>query len=56
MGATVLVKLYRPKNGQKEFVGTLNGYEDGNVIVTVGNDTVTFEKNEVALTRLYVEF
>ena len=56
MGATVLVKLYRPKNGQKEFVGTLNGYEDGNVTVTGGNDTVTFEKNEVALTRLYVEF
>ena len=56
MGSTVLVKLYRPRDGQKEFVGTLTGYEDGAVTVTVGNDTITFEKNEVALVRLYVEF
>jgi len=56
MGSSVLVKLYRPKDGQKEFVGKLTGYEDGNVTLEVGANTVTFEKAEVALTRLYVEF
>lgn len=56
MGSSVLVKLYRPKDGQKEFVGKLTGYEDGNVTLEVGANTVTFEKAEVALVRLYVEF
>ena len=56
MESTVLVKLYRPRDGQKEFVGKLTGYEDGNVTLTVGKDTVEFTKAEVALVRLYVEF
>ena len=56
MGSTVLVKLYRPRDGQKEFVGKLTGYEDGSVTLQVGANTVTFEKTEVALVRLYVEF
>jgi ribosome maturation factor RimP len=56
MGSAVMVKLYRPKDGQKEFVGNLTGYEDGNVSIEVGTDTVSFEKSEVALVRLYVEF
>ena len=56
MGSTVLVKLYRPKDGQKEFVGKLTGYDSGNVSVEVGANNVTFEKAEVALVRLYVEF
>ena len=56
MGSAVLVKLYRPKDGQKEFVGKLTGYDSGNVTVEVGANTVTFEKTEVALVRLYVEF
>lgn len=56
LGSAVLVKLYRPRDGQKEFTGKLTGYEDGNVTLEVGGNTVTFEKTEVALTRLYVEF
>ena len=56
MGSAVLVKLYRPKDGQKEFVGKLTGYDNGNVTVQAGANTVTFEKAEVALVRLYVEF
>lgn len=56
MGETVLVKLYRPKDGQKEFVGKLCGYEDGDVSITVSETLYTFTKTEVALVRLYVEF
>ena len=56
MGSPVLVKLYTPKLGRKEFPGTLTGYEDGRVTVTVGGETVTFEKSEVAMVRLRVEF
>lgn len=56
MGSPVLVKLYTPKQGRKDFPGTLTGYEDGRVTVTVGGETVTFEKSEVAMVRLRVEF
>ena len=56
MGSAVLVKLYRPRNGLKEIPGILRGYEEGKVTVEAGKETVTFEKSEVALVRLRVEF
>ena len=56
LGSMVLVKLYKPVDGRKEIVGTLTGYEDGAVTITVNGSPVRFEKNEVALVRLYVEF
>ena len=56
MGAAVLVKLYRPRNGLKEIPGVLRGYEDGRVTLEAGKETITFEKSEVALVRLRVEF
>ena len=56
MGSPVLVKLYRPRNGLKEIPAVLTGYEDGRVTVTAGKETITFEKSEVALVRLRVEF
>lgn len=56
MGSAVLVKLYRPKNGLKEIPGILRGYEEGRVTVEAGKETITFEKSEVALVRLRVEF
>ena len=56
MGAAVTVKLYRPRNGLKEIPGILRGYEDGRVTVEAGKETITFEKSEVALVRLRVEF
>ena len=56
LGEPILVKLYRPKDGSKEFAGVLQGYQDGDVTVTVGKNTLTFERSEVALVRLRVEF
>ena len=56
MGSPVMVKLYRPRNGLKEFPGILRGYEEGRVTVECGKETVTFEKSQVALVRLRVEF
>ena len=56
MGSPVFVKLYKNKDGRKEFSGHLAGYEDGNIIVTVGKETLTFTKDEVAMCRLRIEF
>ena len=56
MGSAITVKLYRPRNGLKEIPGILRGYEDGKVTIEAGKETITFEKSEVALVRLRVEF
>ena len=56
MDSPVLVKLYRPYNGLKEIPGILRGYEDGRVTVEAGKENITFEKSQVALVRLRVEF
>ena len=56
MGSPITVKLYRPHNGLKEIPGILRGYEDGRVTVEAGKETITFEKSQVALVRLRVEF
>ena len=56
MGCTITVKLYRPRNGLKEIPGILRGYDEGRVTVEAGKETITFEKSEVALVRLRVEF
>ncbi|MBQ8237821.1 MAG: ribosome maturation factor RimP [Oscillospiraceae bacterium] len=56
MGSAVTVKLYRPRNGLKEIPCVLTGYEDGRITVEAGKETITFEKSQVALVRLRVEF
>ena len=56
MGADVLVKLYRPRNGVKEIPGRLAGYDNGNVTVETPAGSVTLEKQEIALVRLRVDF
>ena len=56
LGSPVTVKLYRPRNGLKELPCVLKGYEDGKITVEAGKETITFEKSEVALVRLRVEF
>ena len=48
MGSQVEVKLYQPVNGSKTFVGTLAGYEQGKVSVTVGKETMIFDKAQTA--------
>ena len=56
MNSPIMIKLYRPRNGLKEIPCVLNGYDEGKLPVTAGKETITFEKSEVALVRLRVEF
>lgn len=55
-GTEVEVKLYRARDGRKEFVGLLQSNVDGNVTIEVSGTPVTFEKKEIALVRLYPRF
>lgn len=57
LGHPVLVKTYKPKDGRKEFAGTLAGYDNGAVLLDMGGaEPLRFEKPELALVRLRVEF
>jgi len=58
LGAPVTVRLYRAREGRKEFAGTLKSYDEasGDVTVSVGREELTFPKSDVALVRLRVEF
>lgn len=56
LGSAVTVKLYKPRNGLKEIPAILRGYDNGRITVEAGKETITFEKSEVALVRLRVEF
>lgn len=55
-GAEVEVRLYRPRDGKKDFVCNLVSCEDGNVTVELAGEQVLFEKKEVAQVRLYPRF
>ena len=54
MGSGAEVRLYKPVNGSKSFVGTLSGYDDGNVTLTAAGKELTFEKSQIAQVRLRV--
>lgn len=50
-GQEVTVKLIRPRDGKREFKGTLVSY-DGNVTVGIDGQPMTFSKNEIVNVRL----
>jgi len=56
LGSEVEVKLYRAKDGRKDYVGLLQSNVDGDVTLDVGGTPITFEKKEIALVRLYPRF
>ena len=56
IGHLVEVRLYKGRNGVKEFVGKLSGYDEtGAVSVDMGGAKYKFEKNEIANVRLRIE-
>ncbi len=56
LGSKVLLKLYRPRDGRKEYVGVLKQYENGTTTLEVGQEIMEFTPEETALVRLYAEF
>lgn len=56
LGSEVEVRLYRAREGKKEYVGRLSTYESGGVVLDTAEGAVTFEKKDIAQVRLYVRF
>ncbi len=54
MGHEIELRTYQPIAGQKAFVGSLEAYEDGNVTVNVGKNSMSFNKSQIALVKLHV--
>ena len=56
MESEIEIKTYKPINGQKSFVGTLIGYNNGDVTIKQGNNDVMVEKGDIAKVNLHVSF
>jgi len=56
LGSEVEVKLYRAREGRKDFVGVLRAWEDGALVLETDGVSAAFEKQEVAQVRLYPRF
>lgn len=56
LGSEVEVKLYKPLNGSKSYVGLLRAYEDGDVSVEIAGQLVRFSASQIALVHLHVSF
>lgn len=50
IGSSVEVKFYQPVDGKKTVVGTLDGYDNGDVTV----NAVTYKKSQIAQVKLHV--
>ena len=56
MGTDVEVKLYKPLEGSKLYVGKLLRYEDGAVTLDRNGKELSFAPAQIAQVRLYVSF
>lgn len=56
MGQEVELKTYKPIDKCKEFVGILENYDQGNVTLKMEDKTVIFQKADIALVKLTIDF
>ena len=56
LGKLVEIRTYRPIEKQKEFCGILNAYDSNSVTIDEDGTERTFEKKDIALIRLAIEF
>ena len=54
LGETVEVRFFKTTDGSKSVIGTLSGYENGDVSIRVGEQTRTYLKAQLAQVRLRI--
>ncbi len=52
----VEIKLYRMKNGSKDFRGILKSYSKEQIVIEENGEDITFDRSEIALVRLAFDF
>ena len=48
IGEKVEIKLYAPRNGQKQFIGILSAADSGSITIDLNGENVVLEKSAVA--------
>lgn len=57
MGKPIRVRLIRALEGQREFVGTLTAFQNGEItLMPTGGESVTVSQKQTAFVRLYEDF
>lgn len=56
IGKEVEIRTYRPVDHCKEFVGTLISYDNDTITVETEGQNRAFDRKDIALVRLYIEF
>jgi ribosome maturation factor RimP len=55
LGRLVDLKLYKAVNGQKEYEGRLAAFDENSLQLTVNDETVTINRNDISMIRLAFE-
>ncbi len=55
-GTKVDVHLYKPVHGKKKHTGVLAGFSDDEIIISVDNNELSFNRSDISVVRLAVEF
>ena len=56
IGQDVELKLFKPRDGVKEFAGKLKGFDDQTVTVTINDKDETFVRKEISVIKLALDF
>ena len=56
LGEDVEIKLYRMKDGNKDYRGFLKSYNKEEIVIEDNDEEITFKRSEIALVRLALDF
>ncbi len=56
IGQDVELKLFKPRDGVKEFAGTLKSFDNDTVTVTINDTDETFIRKEISVIKLALDF
>nr|WP_297706849.1 ribosome maturation factor RimP [uncultured Butyrivibrio sp.] len=56
IGQDVELKLFKPRDGVKEFAGTLKSFDGDTVTVTINDNDETFIRKEISVIKLALDF
>ena len=56
LGEDVEIKLYRMKDGTKDYRGFLKSYNKEEIVIEDIDEEITFKRSEIALVRLALDF
>ncbi|NLD16024.1 MAG: ribosome maturation factor RimP [Tissierellia bacterium] len=56
LGNKIEIKLYSKVNNQKDYVGTLEDYDEEKIYLKVEDNVLEIETNNIAIMRQYIDF